>query len=117
LITGFVQASLSEPRSLERHRAKVFAAAEHGRQRRKAGFNDDVVFHEYYGIRNALWSIVKPRYSDERGAQAMLRMDTAISVALRASLVGFHEQDFHDRAEAEARLEELARESPLLHRP
>ena len=117
VITNLVRASLSDPTNLERHRDKVRAAAEHGRQRRRAGFEDEIVFQEYYGIRNALWSIVRPRYSDSRAAEAMLRMDSAISVALRASLVGFHEDRLSGAQEAEERLETLARESPLLHWP
>ena len=115
VITHMVRASLSEPSKLERHLDKVRAADEHGRQRRTAGFHDEVVFQEYYGIRNALWAIVRPRYPDARAAEAMLRMDSAISVALRASLVGFHEDELKDGPDVNDRLETLARESPLLH--
>ena len=117
VVTSLVRASLSDPTNLERHRAKVAAAAEHGRQRRRAGFEDEVVFQEYYGIRNALWSVIKPRYADARASEAMLRMDSAISVALRASLIGFHEDRLPTREEVDHRLETLARESPLLHWP
>ena len=117
VITSLVRASLSEPTDLERHRVKVAAAAEHGRQRRRAGFHDDVIFQEYYGIRNALWSVVKPRYADARASEAMLRMDSAISVALRASLLGFHEDRLPEGEGIQERLETLARESPLLHWP
>jgi hypothetical protein len=115
VIAGLVRASLSDPTNPERHREKVRSAAEHGRQRRRAGFDDEVIFQEYYGIRNALWSIVQPRYPDARAAEAMLRMDTAISVALRASLIGFHEDRLAGDDEVEKRLETLAGESPLLH--
>jgi hypothetical protein len=117
VITSLVRASLCDPTSLDRHRAKVAAAAEHGRQRRKSGFDDDVIFQEYYGIRNALWEVVKPRYADARASEAMLRMDSAISVALRASLLGFHEDRVPAGEGIQDRLETLARESPLLHWP
>jgi hypothetical protein len=118
VITNMVRASLSEPSNLDRHRDKVHAAAEHGRQRRKAGFDDEVIFQEYYGIRNALWTLIRPRYPDTRAAEAMLRMDTAISVALRASLVGFHEESLlQSGTDVNERLETLAGESPLLHWP
>ena len=115
VITALVGASLSEPRSADRHRAKVQAAADHGRQRRLAGIDHEVIFQEYYGVRNALWAVVRPRYSEARGAEAMLRMDSAISVALRASLLGYHEFRLPDGEDVEARLEALAMQSPLLH--
>jgi len=115
VITALVRASLSEPKSLDKHRAKVAAAAEHGRQRRRTGFDHEVIFQEYYGIRNALWAVVRPRYSEERGAEAMLRMDSAISIALRASLLGYHEYSLPCGDEIGARLEALAMDSPLLH--
>ena len=115
VITALVGASLSEPRNADRHRAKVRAAAEHGRQRRRAGFDQEVIFQEYYGIRNALWAVVRPRYSETRGAEAMLRMDSAISVALRASLLGYHERGLPLGEPLYERLEALAMESPLLH--
>ena len=115
VIIGLVRASLSDPTNLDRHREKVQAAAEHGRQRRRTGFDAEVIFQEYYGIRNALWSIIRPRYPDTRASEAMLRMDTAISVALRASLIGFHEEELKSPSEVAARLETLAGESPLLH--
>ena len=115
VITALVGASLSEPGSADRHRAKVKAAAEHGRQRRRAGFEQEVIFQEYYGIRNALWAVVRPRYSEARGAEAMLRMDSAISVALRASLLGFHENRLPAGEDVDIRLETLALQSPLLH--
>src|SRR3712207_1473331 len=108
VIAAMVHASLSEPESLERHRVKVAAAAEHGRQRRESGFDDDVVFQEYYGIRNALWKLIRPSFPGWRGAEAMLRLDTAISVALRASLVGFHADTLPEGEELGTRLEELA---------
>jgi hypothetical protein len=115
VITSLVRASLSDPGNVERHRAKVSAAAEHGRQRRKSGFEDDTIFQEYYGIRNGLWAVVRPRYSGARGAEAMLRMDSAISVALRASLLGYHEDHMPAGVDAQARLDSLALESPLLN--
>jgi hypothetical protein len=115
VITALVGASLSEPRNVDKHRTKVAAAAEHGRQRRRAGFDHEVIFQEYYGIRNALWAVVRPRYSEERGAEAMLRMDSAISIALRASLLGYHEHGLPHGDDLGGRLEALAMESPLLH--
>ena len=114
LITTVVEAALLEPHEIERHRAMVAAAAEHGRQRRSAGLEEDVIFQEAYGLRNAIACIVRRVLADQRMEQAMLRIDSALTVALQASLLGFHEAGLPAGRDWTGQLEALARESPLL---
>jgi hypothetical protein len=106
LVRGLVSMALAEVGAEERARAGLGPAFEHGEQRRRLGFPDDVLFREYQILRDALWKVVQANARQEEAHQAILCLDAAITVATRASLLGYHRPEI----DASGRWEEMARQ-------
>jgi hypothetical protein len=89
-------------------------AAEHGRHRRMQGKKDDLLFREYYYLREAIWRHLKVRYGPTPHAStAILRIDTALALATTASLYGFHRGELGLAGQWPEVLEQFVKESPL----
>lgn len=114
VIAGIAEASLCEPLDREVHRQKISAAVEHGRERRKQGLDDSLLFTEYHLLRQAMWRFIRERFSPRRGIEAITRIDTAITLATIASLRGFHGAELDARGDWAQVIEQLTNESPLL---
>ena len=118
LIVGLVEASLGDPEDLERHRQKVAAAVEHGVQRRAQGVDEHLVLTEYHLLREAMWRYLRRRYGPSDAAtEAIMRIDTAITLATRASLQGYYRDELEAAGRWEGIVDRLAVESPLLKGP
>lgn len=91
-------------------RELVDRAAQHGASRREQGHSEEILFGEYHLLREAIWRHLR-RYADEGtpdatagaatrerrppGAEApaiaaVHRVDHGLTIATRASLLGFH---------------------------
>ncbi len=91
----------------------VAAAAAHGRSRRPAGLDEEALLEEYDLLRRAALRVVSHLRADDasRVAEAMARLDDAISVATRAALLGYYAPEFEARGDYERRLNELCAEA------
>ena len=85
----------------ERCRSMLHAAAEHGEERLREGFDDSLLFRELYLLRTAIWHYVHqhPAGSSAEGFEAILRIDGALTLAVRASVRGFHRPTYETRGE------------------
>lgn len=115
VVVGLVEASLCDPGDEAQHRRQIQAAVEHGETRRAQGIPDHLILTEFHLLRQALWRYML-RELDERPAvtQAILRIDTSISVASNASMWGYHRAEIEGLGKWEAGMERLVTESPLL---
>lgn len=71
--------------------AMIRVAFEHGRHRREEGYPDVVLFREYHLLRRFLWDELKASDSPQDAiVGAILRIDTAMTIATAGSVHGFH---------------------------
>ena len=80
------------------------AATSHGVQRRELRFDYDHVMEESALLRRALWEHAQP-YRDEY--HEMVRVDSALTLALMASLHGYAKPELDSRGEWESAIERL----------
>lgn len=120
LILGLVEAAVCEPRDLAARRACLWAAAEHGAVRRAQCTGHEVVFGEYHLLRRVLWqhlAAVETPPARDAATAAILRIDAAIAVATRASLLGYYRPEMQANGEWPARLETLVEDPEFVLRP
>jgi hypothetical protein len=93
VIERIVEGVLCEAPGPSTLRPIVEAGVEHGEHRATLGVPDSVLFTEYDLLRRAIWRFLQEsefgRASTDAG-RGILRIDAAISLATRASLVGYH---------------------------
>jgi hypothetical protein len=116
VITGLIEASVCAPDDRSLHRKKVDAAAEHGYQRLLQGFEQELVLTEYYLMREAIWRVLKREGSLADRTEAILRIDSALNLATRASLAGYHRKEYEAAGLWPKAIEDLVDQSPLLER-
>lgn len=115
LVRGILQTSLADPRNLDTHREKIAAAARHGRQRRKQGFDAPLLFAGYTFLREAMRRhLLGCGVPVEMAMDALLRIDIATTMASMASLRGFYREEHEALGGWERVLDEMARESVRL---
>lgn len=115
VIVGLAEASLCSPQDRESHRQKIDAALEHGAHRRGQGIPEHLILTEYHLLRQAIWRYVTRRFgSSDRTTQAIMRIDTAISVASNASMWGYHRPEIEALGKWEEGMERIVSTSPLL---
>jgi hypothetical protein len=108
---ALVDAALTPGRGrVDRYRRFVYAAAEHGETRRKQGFDRELLFTEHYLLREAIWQFLTRTHPDH-ATDAVLHLDAAVTVGTRASLVGFHREEFTEKGRWPAILEEVVQQS------
>ena len=115
VIIGLVEASLCNPADVESHRRKVVEAAEHGTHRREQDIPEHLIFTEYHLLRQALWYYLERKFgSSDRVTQAIMCIDTAITLATNASMWGYHRQEIEAMGKWEEGIERMISSSPLL---
>jgi hypothetical protein len=95
-----------DPSRTDAWRQYVLAASEHGEMRRRQGFDKELLFTEHYLLRHAMSGYVL-RIRPALAGAAVLRLDAAVTIGTRASLLGFHRSEFEARGRWPAVLEEL----------
>jgi hypothetical protein len=115
VVVGLVEAALARPGVPAAHRQKVTAAAEHGQHRREQGIPETLIFTEYHLLRQALWSYLVDKHgpSDDI-VEAIMRIDTAISLATNASMWGYYRLEIEALGKWEEGMERLVASSPFL---
>ncbi len=68
-------------------------AVAHGEDRRRHEFSDNVLFTEYYLLREAVWRYIRQLWPLEEAGPAIMRIDSAITLASRAALYGYHARE------------------------
>ena len=72
----------------------VRVAIKHGKDRRKAGYADNLIFREYHLLRRYIWDeLRKSKESQDAVVKAILHVDAAMTAATAASALGFHLED------------------------
>lgn len=97
--------------------AVVDAAIKHGQDRRAQGFELQVLFTEFYFLREAIWRTLR-KIADAPSAYAVvLPIDHALTVATRATIAGFHRQEFEEQGRWAEKVAALADEMGARHAP
>lgn len=116
VIVGLVEASLCTPQDEDAHRKKILAAAEHGTHRREQGIPEHLILTEYHLLRQAIWNYLTAKFgSSNRTTEAIMRIDTAISLATNASMWGYHRQEIEGMGKWKEAMERIVASSPFLH--
>jgi hypothetical protein len=115
VIMGLVDAALCRPDSVEAHRANVEAAANHGRERRRHGVPEYLMFTEYHLIRQAIWYFVVRTFgASEYTAAAIMRIDGVISTSTNAAMWGYHREEIEGLGKWAEGIEGLVRSAQLV---
>lgn len=115
VVVGLVEASLCSPADYESHRQKIEAAAAHGMSRREQGVPEHLILTEYHLLRWAIWRYLHATFgATDRVAEAIMRIDTAITLATNASMWGYFRPEVEAQGKWEQTIERLAADSPFL---
>jgi hypothetical protein len=96
LIRELSGAALGNPSDIgARHRA-LSASVAHGQDRRLHGFPDTLLLTEYYLLREALWRYIRRVAPYDEAGPAILHIDSAITLASRAALYGYHARELEE---------------------
>ncbi len=115
VIVGLVEASLCNPVDEEAHRQKVDAACEHGTHRREQKIPEHLILTEYHLLRQAMWYYLVRKFgSSDPTTEAIMRIDTAITLATNASMWGYHRPEIEAMGKWEEGLERMISGSPFL---
>lgn len=69
----------------------IRTAIEHGKHRRREGYDDAILFREYHLLRRFLWDELKESgVSQDALVGAILHIDAAMTAATSGSIHGFH---------------------------
>ena len=88
----------------------VVAGVKHGRARFEQRFPQALLFTEYHLLRTALWRYLRARHAN--AADAMIRIDAAITIATSASLLGFHRDELEASGKWPGVVQALIDETP-----
>lgn len=87
-------------------RELIRAAIQHGRERRRIGFSEEMLVREYHLLRRACWNVLSKK-GWQQASETLMRIDNEISLATSACLRGFHRSE--DIIGDELLVEEVAR--------
>lgn len=111
VVLAMVRASLCSPSDSATLREHVWAAAEHGATRREQAFPQELVFTEYYLLREAIWRYLQKVAPVSEATSAILRLDHAITLATRASIQGYHRRELTRMGRWPAAIDAIAAEA------
>ena len=115
VVVGLVEASLCNPSDEQSHRQKIEAAAAHGQHRREQSIPEHLILTEYHLLRQALWHYLLGKFgSSNRATDAILRIDTAITLATNASMWGYHREEIEAMGKWEEGVERMTASSRFL---
>lgn len=114
VIVGLVGASLCTPVDAEAHRENIAAATVHGAHRREQGIPEHLILTEYHLLRQAIWRYLIGKVgASERTADAMMRIDSAVTLATNASMWGYFRPEIEAAGKWEGGIERMVASSPL----
>lgn len=114
VIVGLANASLCSPADEQAHRSNIEAAAEHGSHRRKQGIPEHLILTEYHLLRQAIWHYLIAKFgASDRTAEAMMRIDSAISVATNSSMWGYFRPEIEAAGKWDEGIRRIIDSSPI----
>ena len=114
LIGQLLTTACCAPDDGAKYRAMLAAASDHGAQRRAQGFGQELLPTEYHLLREAVWRVLR-RHAPDHALRAVFHVDRAITVATRASFVGYHREALAAAGRWPAALEQVADEPLFGH--
>ncbi len=108
VISTLVDVALSARPSRTLRLAEVRTAAEHGEHRLQMGVHEDALFTEYGLLRIAITRFVRDHFPPPDAQRAVVRLSTSTTIALAASLWGYHRKELEERGEWPKAVEQLA---------
>ncbi len=93
VITRVIDCAMSSASREERVNALLQAAANHGASRRKQNMDVESLFTEYDRLRAATWRHLKDLVEGPTSYDAIFVIDGLISVASRATALGYHREE------------------------
>jgi hypothetical protein len=93
--------------------AMLKAAATHGEQRRRVGFDEATILHEYYLLRQIIWDRFRETFGAVAAEALIGKTDVEFSRATAASVRGFHRDALEAQGRWPTAIDELAeRDAP-----
>lgn len=114
VIEGLAATALRMPADPEAVRGRIEEIARHGSERSRQGLEEAHVLREYHYLRLAIADYLFERWGPEEPVlDALIRVDAAITMATRASLLGYHRSHLEGRGTWSDALDRLLDDSPL----
>lgn len=113
VVRDLVHAALTDPAPAQCRGRLIESAIAHGEHRRQQEFAHDVLFTEYYLLREATWRRVRAIVAPELRTEVILRIDHTITVSQRAALLGYHRRELEASGRWASSLNALAAELAL----
>lgn len=108
VITRVIDCAMSSASREERVNALIQAAANHGASRREqGGIKVEDLFTEYDRLRGATWNQLKSITEDPTIYDAIFVIDGLLSIASRATALGFHRAEMQQKGLWTKQLDEL----------
>lgn len=93
VITRVIDCAMSSASRAERVNALIQAAANHGQSRRAQGVEVEVLFAEYDKLRVATWKKLRELVPAPTSYDAIFVIDGLLSIASRATALGYHREE------------------------
>jgi hypothetical protein len=116
VVIGLVESALCSPTDERSHRQSVDAACRHGTSRRQQEVPEHLMFTEYHLLRQAIWHHLSRTFPPAETADAILRIDGAITLATNASMWGYHRPEIEAQGKWEEGIERIVETSPFVRR-
>ena len=111
VIRALAAATLISEFGAEECRELAEAAARHGSDRADEGFGESLVFREHHLLRRTLRSHLRERFGENTQTfYATMRIDSGISLASTASLLGIHRSELQAQGRWPASLEDALKD-------
>ncbi len=107
VITRVVDCAMSSASKDERVSALIQTAANHGASRRKQDVEVSILFAEYDKLRAATWEQLKLLVEPPTSYDAIFLIDGLLTVASRATALGFHKKELLESGNYDKQIEEL----------
>ena len=107
VITRVIDCALSDATRDSRVDGVIFAACAHGESRRAQGLPVDALFREYDLLRSATWGQLSEIAASPVSYGAIFVIDGLLSVATRATVLGYHRKEMLANGLWNTHLEEL----------
>ena len=107
VITRVIDCALSDATRDLRVEAMIGAACAHGESRRAQGIPVDSLFREYDVLRSATWGQLTTLAASPTSYGAIFVIDGLLSVATRATVLGYHRAEMHANGLWASHLDEL----------
>lgn len=114
MIRALARAALASFFELDARREVVRVAALHGEHRFEQGASEEILSREYELLRWSLWRRLRAQASSHDASQAIIRIDSALTLGHGASLRGYHRAHIELGGDWQETLEQYVQEWSFL---